>query len=112
MNGTRGNRISGLLMLVLLAGTKTAHAAESLQTVHQPGVDLPEGEGRTLLLAACTRCHDLRGLSAYKGYWSNAHWRNMIETMVKNGASLTEQQTEILAEYLAEHFGKPAPLPE
>jgi hypothetical protein len=74
---------------------------------HAPGIELPEGEGKLLLLAACTRCHDLKGLPSYKGYWDNTRWRSMIENMVKNGATLNPQQTTVLAEYLAQHFGKP-----
>ncbi len=73
---------------------------------YPPGIELPEGEGRVLLLAACTRCHDLKGLPAYRGYWDDTRWRSMVETMVKNGAPLDAQQTGVLAAYLARHFGK------
>ncbi len=93
---------------VLLCASLTTLAAESQPESHAPGIELPEGEGRTLLLAACVRCHDLRGLPAYKGYWNSVRWRGMIEAMVKNGAPLSPDQTEVLAEYLAEHFGRPA----
>jgi hypothetical protein len=81
--------------------------AEEEPQSHPPGIELPEGDGKLLLLAACTRCHDLKGLPAYRGYWDNTRWRSMIETMVKNGAPLSPQQTAVLADYLAQHFGKP-----
>jgi hypothetical protein len=77
---------------------------------HPPGIELPEGEGKILLLAACTRCHDLKGLPAYRNYWDSVRWRAMIETMVTNGAPLNTQQTGELAEYLAQYFGKPSPV--
>ena len=83
--------------------------AQEEQESHAPGIALPEGEGKVLLLAACTRCHDLKGLPAYKGYWTIARWRAMVESMVKNSAPLNEQQIAVLADYLAQHFGKPAP---
>jgi hypothetical protein len=83
-------------------------AAQEEPQSHPPGIELPDGEGKALLLAACTRCHDLKGLPAYRGYWDHTRWRSMIETMVKNGAPLNAQQTGVLTEYLAEHFGKPA----
>jgi hypothetical protein len=112
------------MILLLLCASMTTQAAESQQLdqqsdqqsgeqeSHAPGIELPEGEGRVLLLAACTRCHDLRGLPAYKGYWSAGQWRSMIETMIKNGAPLNQDQTSVLAEYLAQHFGRPAANPE
>ena len=83
-------------------------AAQDVQPSHPPGIELPEGAGKVLLLTACTRCHDLKGLPAYKGYWNTTRWRDMIDTMVKNGAPLNVEQSAVLAEYLAQHFGKPA----
>jgi hypothetical protein len=94
------------ILLLLLAGPLCS--AQEGQESHPPGIGLPEGEGKTLLLAACTRCHDLKGLPAYKGYWDTTRWRAMIESMVENSAPLNEQQIAVLAEYLAQHFGKPA----
>lgn len=93
--------------IVLLSWLLAAGAvAQEAQQVHPPGIDLPEGAGKPLLLAACTRCHDLKGLPAYKGYWDAPRWRGMIETMVKNGAPLQPEQIAVLADYLAQHFGK------
>ena len=100
-------QIFKLLILGLWFGSMAVSAAEELQKPHPSGIELPEGEGRALLLAACTRCHDLRGLPAYKGYWSRQRWRDMLVTMVKNGAPLSNEQADVLAEYLAEHFGIP-----
>lgn len=104
------------VVLTMLCASLTTFAAEAQpqsqqqlqQESHAPGIELPEGEGRTLLLAACTRCHDLRGLPAYKGYWDSGRWRGMIDAMVKNGAPLRPEQAIVLADYLALHFGKPA----
>jgi hypothetical protein len=94
---------------LLLLASMTAcfcHAAEAPKS-YAPGIELPEGEGKVLLLAACTRCHDLKGLPAYRGYWDTSRWRSMVESMMKNGATLNPQQTGVLADYLAQHFGKP-----
>lgn len=98
-------RIPIVLLSWMLAAGAIAQEVQP-QEAHPPGIDLPEGEGKLLLLAACTRCHDLKGLPAYKGYWDATRWRGMIETMVKNGAPLQPQQVGVLAEYLAQHFGK------
>lgn len=97
---------------VFLSLAVAAAASAAQEQVHAPGIELPEGAGKSLLLAECTRCHDLKGLPAYKGYWDATRWRGMVETMVKNGAPLTAEQTAVLSEYLAQHFGKPPQMSE
>lgn len=66
---------------------------------------LPEGEGRAILERRCTDCHDLDGLWAYQGYYNEARWRSMIQTMVDHGAELDEAEIATLTSYLVEHFG-------
>ena len=95
-------------VLLLAALIASPCRAEEQPQSYPPGVELPDGDGKLLLLAACVRCHDLKGLPAYRGYWDNTRWRSMIENMVKNGAPLSPQQTDVLADYLAQHFGKPS----
>lgn len=103
-------RLPALLAALLLpAGL---YAGEGETPYFAPGIELPEGRGRELALHACTRCHDLRGVPAFKGYWTQAQWLAMIETMVKHGAPLDDNESEQLAAYLAQHFGRvavPAP---
>lgn len=80
------------------------------QGYYPPGIQLPAGAGRELVLAACTRCHDLKGVPAFKGYWTRQQWLAMIETMVKHGAPLDAAQAAQVADYLALHYGRqPAP---
>lgn len=71
-----------------------------------PGIDLPSGAGRELVLQACTRCHDLKGVPAFKGYWTRQQWLAMIDTMIKHGAPLDAGQAGQVADYLALHFGR------
>lgn len=72
---------------------------------HDPGIDLPEDDGRARLVAACTACHDLTGLPAYRNYWNRDRWRSMVDSMVENGAPLDEAGRQVVTEYLARHFG-------
>ena len=69
---------------------------------------LPDSEGRTLVERACTGCHDLGGLDAYKSYWGRVQWKAMIDGMVKNGAVLQPAEQEVVADYLTRHFGPAA----
>ena len=99
--------LSCLVLTGLLLASKPAAGADNgeLQGPFPPGIDLPEDQGRDLLVNACTRCHDLKGLSAYSLYWNRQRWMNMVETMVSNGAPLTRPQMEIVADYLGRYFG-------
>ena len=67
--------------------------------------ELPEGEGKVILLRACTTCHDLGSLKLFKGYYTEELWRELIIDMVRVGAQVKEDEISILAKYLAEHFG-------
>lgn len=79
---------------------------ETMTTKHfDPNIDLPDSDGRELVLRACTKCHELGGLAAYKGYWGLAQWKAMVEGMVKNGAVLQPDEQDIVAAYLTRHFG-------
>ncbi len=92
-----------------LFGCLAANAADALTGAasrFDPNIELPDDDGKQLILAACTRCHELQGLASYKGYWGKPQWTAMVETMVQNGAVLTPQQVDSVAEYLARHFGK------
>jgi hypothetical protein len=79
-------------------------AKTNLQTALQ---DLPEGVGKELTASACTRCHNLSGLSAYKGYWNRKQWRAMVEGMVKHGAVLDAAQQLLVTDYLNSSYGRP-----
>ena len=98
-------------IVLLSAGLCTLSAAglasenEVTATKHfNPNIELPESKGRDLVLRACTRCHELGGLSAYEDYWRFPEWKAMVENMVKNGAVLLPDEQDLVAEYLARHF--------
>ena len=66
---------------------------------------LPPGRGAAILRAACTDCHNLGGLWAYKGYYNEQRWRGLVQTMIAHGANLDETATNELVDYLVLHFG-------
>jgi mono/diheme cytochrome c family protein len=72
-----------------------------------PGIALPAGIGRDVLLRACIDCHDLGGLELFAGFYTRADWQEMVLTMVAHGAELDAAEVEQVAAYLAEHFSKP-----
>ena len=70
-----------------------------------PPVQLPEGPGRELVQATCTRCH---ALNLIANSWGNTRegWQRLFSSMV----ALPSDQSAAIAEYLAAHYPvKPAP---
>jgi hypothetical protein len=66
---------------------------------------LAPGAGRDLLLRACTACHDLQALEAFKGYYDRPQWHALVLTMVDHGAVLEAPEVEAVTDYLVGHFG-------
>ena len=105
----------GIWLLVLFVFTASAMLALSSGQPRQSQdknkdkdaetVELPEGEGKVILERACTTCHDLGGLKDFKGNYTEELWRDLIVDMVRVGAKLNGNEINILAKYLAEHFG-------
>ncbi len=71
-----------------------------------PEEDLPDGEGKKILVASCTACHDLSEVTKFRGYYDRKQWRDIVVTMVEYGAPVDEKQVDILADYLVKHLGK------
>jgi hypothetical protein len=94
-----------MLPLTLARAESDAENPAPAQQRFDPAIELPEGEGKQYVLAACTRCHTLEGLQAYKGYWGRPQWFAMVESMVKNGAVLDAEQMQKVTDYLTANFG-------
>lgn len=101
-----------VLLLTVALGSGTAVSADdegpAERKRYDPNIELPQSEGRELILRACTMCHELGGLAGYKGYWGLEQWKEMVTGMVKNGAVLTPEEQETVAAYLTRHFGPDA----
>ena len=100
----RGNRrwafgvsAAGLIATILLTPNYAAGRADD---------DLPDGEGKKILLASCTSCHELTEVTKFRGYYTRQQWRDIVVTMMEYGAPIDEKQVDVLADYLAAHLGK------
>ena len=87
-----------------VAGLLTAPAATQSSTSNE---DLPDGEGKKILESRCTSCHELSEVTKFRGYYNRAQWRDIVVTMVEYGADLKKGEIETLADYLAQHLGRP-----
>jgi hypothetical protein len=76
-----------------------------LAPAFEAGVELPEGRGREILMAQCLSCHELTALPLFKGFYTRDSWRTLVLTMNEHGAEVAGAEVEVLADYLAQHFG-------
>jgi cytochrome c5 len=77
-------------------------AVAALAAVQQ-APNLPDGEGKNLINAACLSCH---GNEVYANKQLNKdEWLGIATRMQAYGASVDAKQSETIAAYLAQHFG-------
>ena len=90
--------VLGVLVTIVLAAPGARATA--------PDDELPEGEGKKILVASCTTCHDLSEVTKFRGYYDRKQWRDIVVTMMEYGAAVDERQVDVLADYLVQHLGK------
>jgi mono/diheme cytochrome c family protein len=86
-----------------------APVAESAAPAFEAGVELPAGLGREILVASCLDCHTLTALPLFKAFYTRDSWLTLVLTMKDHGADVGDAEIEVLADYLALHFGAPTP---
>ena len=67
-----------------------------------PAQQLPEGNGKELVQAECVQCHDLQRTT--RGRHTPDEWRETVNQMVTNGATLSKDQAAVVTEYLAKNY--------
>jgi competence ComEA-like helix-hairpin-helix protein len=66
---------------------------------------LPEGEGKDIVETVCTQCHGLDYVTSTKK--TAAGWKSTVDNMVEaEGAPLTEDEIDVVVQYLSRNFGK------
>lgn len=114
-------RIRPLVLLGLLTASTGCLTTPSLRTppsldrpappeqAFEAGVELPAGNGREILVAACLGCHELKALELFRDFYTRDSWHSLVETMRANGAQVDAADVDLLADYLTEHFGQNSP---
>ena len=69
---------------------------------------MPDGEGKGLVLAACTQCHSLNSTVLQRK--TAVQWEGTVRDMVARSAQLQPQEIRIVSNYLAQSFPPGAPL--
>jgi mono/diheme cytochrome c family protein len=84
-------------------------AALALVPLGSPGQTppvLPDGAGREIVERACSQCHSLEAV--LRSRLSRGQWEARIDAMIAKGAKLSDEDIDVVAGYLAAHYG-PAP---
>ena len=79
----------------MAAATAFASGDSTAEARHQ--------KARSLFLDACTACHTIDRIEVQ--HLTQEQWRGVIAGMLSEGVPLTEEETTLLVEYLAENFG-------
>jgi cytochrome c5 len=63
---------------------------------------IPEGAGKDIVLNTCTMCHDLKRIK--QGRRSSEEWEETLNSMLNEGAPLSEHDFPIVHQYLSKNF--------
>jgi cytochrome c5 len=66
---------------------------------------VPDGPGKEILLNTCTMCHDLGRIKTARR--SAEEWEETLNSMLNEGAPLSDEQFPVIHRYLSRYFGVP-----
>ena len=72
--------------------------------VHSNAADLPDGEGKEIILRACVGCHKAGELTAYR--FTKDEYQAIVYRMGDRGAQATRAELDIVAAYMFKNFPK------
>ena len=79
-------------------------ACAGLLSVLSNAADLPDGQGKDIILRACVGCHKADELAAYR--FTKDEYKTIVARMGDRGAPATKAELDIVADYMFEHFPK------
>jgi len=65
--------------------------------------NLPDGPGKDVFASVCSECHALDQATNQKK--PRAGWQATVDSMVAKGAAITQEQSQVIVDYLAKNFG-------
>jgi hypothetical protein len=69
--------------------------------------DLPDGQGKDLVVKVCTVCHDTARITSKK--WTKERWNDLVDDMAKRGAMASDEEFDTIIAYLTKYFGADQP---
>ncbi len=100
----KGHQIKGFALAAAIAAVALTTLAPSAlaQSASAASLGLPSGNGRELVVRACTSCHQADKITAV-GHTPD-QWDQIIGKMIDKGAKATDSEQDQILNYLASHF--------
>jgi competence protein ComEA len=86
-------------------GTRTAVAATIVQA--DPNASLPDGPGKSVVIATCTKCHAITNITGV--HKDRDSWAETVSKMVGYGATASDDDLQTILDYLTKYYGPEAP---
>jgi cytochrome c5 len=100
----RAEEWAGIVRAMIERGAQLSEPDKSLLTEYLVRNFAETDRAKMLYEDICTVCHDTRRIESRA--LSREEWRDEIKGMISEGAALTDEEVELLVEYLAKHFGR------
>jgi hypothetical protein len=96
------------IIAALVAAWSVAAAAQGQRPPREDFTEyLPPGEGKALVVAQCSSCHELKGTVQLRR--SKQEWEAVVLDMAARGAPLTVEEADAIIGYLGTVFDTSAP---
>jgi len=110
-NKKRGHRRSAVVILgsvcsvlfLVTANVVVPAAPAARPQAKEWATQMPEGEGKKLIVQRCQLCHSLENV--VNSHRSKDDWAALVDMMIENGATLTDSETDTVIDYLAANYG-------
>ena len=83
-------RSAAPLGVLAACGACTTAPVRETAPAFEPGVELPAGQGREILMASCLSCHQLTGLPLFAAFYTRDSWLTLVLTMKGHGAEIDD----------------------
>jgi competence protein ComEA len=92
-----------LITLAIVLSSLLLNSAAQSALPQSSGDKLADGPGEKVVERACVNCHTLRIATSKRA--SADEWAEEVDKMVARGAVLSDEETDLVVEYLSTHYG-------
>jgi cytochrome c5 len=100
----RGAQLTPREADTVIAYLASAYGPDAAASAKGVQVALPSGDGKDLVEARCTVCHDLERVTAARRHRQD--WPGLVANMVGRGAPVSPDEAQTITAYLAAHFSE------
>ena len=92
------------LSWIVLWGVVHLWAAVGASGQKNARLKLPDGEGKDVFERMCSNCHEIETVTSPR--LTEERWANVVDDMIAYGAEGTDEEIDIVIDYLAGNFGR------